>query len=187
MKSRYFKNYFKHNGIVLVCELLIVLLLSLVCAILLDASPKWLAPVLAVAAYMLAELRFMMAYVAKCVKRDHMLAKQAREAQDDRIEREVVVTRQAAPEMPTTPIQITSSADEQEDDEDEDEDEDDFDEEESNEIFIEESEDDDISDFAGEEEETDDEQPNQEYEAEEDEVSEVTDEDDEDIDTFEED
>jgi Na+-transporting NADH:ubiquinone oxidoreductase subunit NqrC len=74
--SRYFKNYFKHNGVVLVCELLIVLLLSLICSILLDGSPRWLTPTLAISAYLLAELRFLMAYIAKCVRRERL----AREA-----------------------------------------------------------------------------------------------------------
>ena len=94
-KSRYLKNYFKHNGLVLVCELLIVLLLSLVCALLLKGKPLWLAPVMAVAAYLLAELRFMMAYIAKCVKRDRMLEEQARataqETEDDIPEGDVEV------------------------------------------------------------------------------------------------
>ena len=79
-KSHYLKNYFKHNGVVLVCELLIVLLLSIACTLLLGGKPAWLAPVLAIVAYILAELRFMMAYIAKCVKRDRMLEAQARAA-----------------------------------------------------------------------------------------------------------
>ena len=68
--TQYLKNYFSHNGIVLACELLIVLLLSLICTMLIGGQPKWLAPTLSVVAYLLAELRFMMAYIAKCVKRD---------------------------------------------------------------------------------------------------------------------
>ncbi len=82
-KSRYLKNYFKHNGMVLICELLIVLLLSLVCTLLLKATPVWFAPVMALAAYLLAELRFMMAYIAKCVKRDSQATAQPRAAQEE--------------------------------------------------------------------------------------------------------
>lgn len=82
-KSRYLKNYFKHNGIVLICELLIVLLLSLVCTLLLKATPVWFAPVMALAAYLLAELRFMMAYIAKCVKRDYQATAQPHTAQEE--------------------------------------------------------------------------------------------------------
>ena len=121
--SRYFKNYFKHNGVVLICELLIVLLLSLICTILLKAQPKWLAPVLAVAAYVLAELRFMMAYVAKCVKRDHLLAQQAREAEEDDVNDEPT----PAPVAPAPVDDIDADDEEDEDDIDA------FDEEEENE------------------------------------------------------
>jgi len=117
--SRYFKNYFKHNGVVLICELLIVLLLSLVCTILLKAQPAWLAPVLAVAAYMLAELRFMMAYVAKCVKRDYLLAQQAREAQED--EEDTPAPVQPAPVAPADEDEEDEDLDEFADEEDEDE------------------------------------------------------------------
>ena len=60
----YSLKYLKSNGVVLLCELLVVFLLGLVCTLLLGGQPLWLAPVLSVVAYILAELRFMMAYVA---------------------------------------------------------------------------------------------------------------------------
>lgn len=75
--NQYLKNYFAHNGVVLLCELLIVLLLSLICTMLIGGQPKWLAPTLSVVAYLLAELRFMMAYIAKCVKRDQAMQAEA--------------------------------------------------------------------------------------------------------------
>ena len=169
-KSRYLKNYFKHNGLVLVCELLIVLLLSLVCALLLKGKPLWLAPVMAVAAYMLAELRFMMAYIAKCVKRDNMLEAQARaneETDDDIPEGDVAEDEEFAPaeeDEEYAEEYLSEDADEEYEDEDA--------------VYDEESE------YADEEEVEQDEEYDA-YEGE-DEVSEVTEEDDEDIDTFEE-
>lgn len=168
--SRYFKNYFKHNGIVLICELLIVLLLSLICTILLKAQPKWLAPVLAVAAYMLAELRFMMAYVAKCVKRDRLLAQQAREAEED--EDEMVAPTPAAAPAPEDDI------DADDEDEAEDDDIDAFDEDEAYYAEEEPSEEEPAQEEEIVEEEAD------EFIIDEDEVSEVSDAEDEEIITF---
>lgn len=66
----YSLKYLKSNGVVLLCELLVVFLLGLVCTLLLGGQPLWLAPVLSVVAYILAELRFMMAYVGKNVNHD---------------------------------------------------------------------------------------------------------------------
>ncbi|MBQ7337881.1 MAG: hypothetical protein IJW40_11830 [Clostridia bacterium] len=162
-KSRYLKNYFKHNGIVLICELLIVLLLSIVCTILLDGSPRWLAPTLAVAAYVLAELRFMMAYIAKCVKRDRMLEEQARAAAEEAAAEEEFSADDAEADEEFAP------ADE---------------EDEVDKYIVDDQDEEDVSDFAGEE---DDEDIDAFDPGEEDEVSEVSDEDDEDIDTFEDD
>lgn len=162
--ARYIKNYLKHNGIVLICELLIVLLLSIICTILLGGSPKWLAPVLAVAAYLLAELRFMMAYMAKCVKRDRMMREQQLAADDD---------ENAEIEGDEIPAESDEEVEEVADDEDV-----------EFSPFIpdeEDEEEEDISDFA--EEDDEDLIP---FDAGEDEVSDVT-EDDEDIDTFDDD
>jgi hypothetical protein len=60
----YMTSYLKNNWLVLVCELVIVLLLALICTVVVGGQPTWLAPSMAVTAYLLAELRFMMAYVA---------------------------------------------------------------------------------------------------------------------------
>lgn len=70
MNNNYMMKYLKNNAVVLVCELIVVLLLSLICTIILGGQPMWLAPTLAVVAYFLAELRFMMAYVASNTRRD---------------------------------------------------------------------------------------------------------------------
>lgn len=68
--GHYMIKYLKNNAIVLLCELIVVLLLGLICTIILGGEPMWLAPLLAVIAYFMAELRFMMAYVATNVRRD---------------------------------------------------------------------------------------------------------------------
>ncbi|MBE6620340.1 MAG: hypothetical protein E7625_03130 [Ruminococcaceae bacterium] len=60
----YMASYLKNNWLVLVCELAIVLLLALICTVVVGGQPAWLTPAMAVTAYLLAELRFMMAYVA---------------------------------------------------------------------------------------------------------------------------
>lgn len=60
----YMKSYLKNNWLVLLCELVIVLLLALICTVVVEGKPAWLAPAMAVTAYLLAEIRFMMAYVA---------------------------------------------------------------------------------------------------------------------------
>lgn len=60
----YMRSYLKNNWLVLVCELVIVLLLALICTVVVGGQPTWLTPAMAVTAYLLAELRFMMAYVA---------------------------------------------------------------------------------------------------------------------------
>lgn len=70
----YAGRYLKNNGIALLCELIVVLLLSLICSILIGAQPMWLAPAMATVAYLIAELRFMMAYVAVNARYDHDLA-----------------------------------------------------------------------------------------------------------------
>jgi Na+-transporting NADH:ubiquinone oxidoreductase subunit NqrC len=173
-KSRYLKNYFKHNGLVLVCELLIVLLLSLVCSLLLKGKPLWLAPVMAVAAYLLAELRFMMAYIAKCVKRDRMLEEQARAAAEE-----------AEDDIPEGDAEEEFAPAEDEEEYAAEDDEAVYDEEGEYEEAVEYDEE---SEYA-EEQEYEEEYEEYEYEGEaEDEVSEVTDADfdaeDEDIDTF---
>ena len=46
----YVGKYLKENGLVLLCELLVVLLLGIICSILLKAEPLWLAHVMAVVA-----------------------------------------------------------------------------------------------------------------------------------------
>ena len=60
----YMRSYLKNNWLVLLCELVIVLLLALICTVVIGGQPAWLTPLMAVTAYLLAEIRFMMAYVA---------------------------------------------------------------------------------------------------------------------------
>ena len=69
----YMAKYLKSNFFVLLCELVIVLLLSLICAVILESQPVWLAPTLATVAYLMAELRFMMAYVATNARHEQEL------------------------------------------------------------------------------------------------------------------
>ena len=71
----YLKSYLKNNWLVLVCELVIVVLLALICTVLIGGQPAWLTPVMALTAYLLAEIRFMMAYIAT-------LASKAQEADE---------------------------------------------------------------------------------------------------------
>lgn len=66
--------YLKNNGLALVCELIVVLLLSLICTIIMDGQPMWLAPTMATITYLIAEIRFMMAYVATNARYDHEMA-----------------------------------------------------------------------------------------------------------------
>ncbi len=77
----YMGKYLKSNFFVLLCELVIVLLLSLICTIILEGEPMWLTPALATVAYLMAEIRFMMAYVATKARHEHEL-EQARLAAD---------------------------------------------------------------------------------------------------------
>lgn len=67
---KYIGKYLKDNVIVLICELVVVLLLGFICSFVVGGEPLWLAPVMAFVAYFLAELRFMMAYVATNARRD---------------------------------------------------------------------------------------------------------------------
>ena len=67
----YMAKYLKNNVVVLICELVIVLLLSVICTVILEGDPVWLAPVLALVAYLMAEVRFMMAYIATNARQDH--------------------------------------------------------------------------------------------------------------------
>ncbi len=71
----YVAKYLKNNALVLVCELIVVLLLSLICAIIMEAEPMWLAPLIAVVTYLIAEVRFMMAYVATNARHEQEMAK----------------------------------------------------------------------------------------------------------------
>ena len=68
--ENYIGKYLKSNALVLVCELAVVLLLGFICAFIVNADPLWLAPVLAFVAYLMAELRFMMSYMAEQARRD---------------------------------------------------------------------------------------------------------------------
>ena len=162
--ARYIKNYLKHNGVVLICELLIVLLLSIICSILLGGTPRWLAPTLSITAYLLAELRFMMAYFAKCVKRDRIMREQQLAAEADEnaeIEGNEITPDEAQAEEPAEnedTEEITPFLPDLDDDEETD------------------------SDFA-EEEEAEELIP---FDSLDDEVSDISEGDDEDIDTFKE-
>ena len=66
----YLKRYLKNNVAVLFFELIIIVLLALICTLLLGGEPVWLGPALALFAYLLAELRFMMAYIASEARKD---------------------------------------------------------------------------------------------------------------------
>lgn len=66
----YMRSYLKSNALVLFFELIVIVLLALVCTMLLGGTPLWLGPVMAFVAYLLAELRFMMAYVASNLSKD---------------------------------------------------------------------------------------------------------------------
>lgn len=66
----YMRSYLKSNALVLFFELIVIVLLALVCAMLLGGTPLWLGPAMAFVAYLLAELRFMMAYVASNLSKD---------------------------------------------------------------------------------------------------------------------
>ena len=69
-KDSAIKRYFKENLVVLLFELIIVVLLACICSLMLGGEPVWLAPTLAVFAYLMAELRFMMSYMAEQARRD---------------------------------------------------------------------------------------------------------------------
>ncbi len=77
----YIKSYLKSNVLVLLCELVIVALLAVLCTVIVDAKPAWLPPLMAVCAYLLAEIRFLMAYVATNARREAEEA--AKEAAED--------------------------------------------------------------------------------------------------------
>lgn len=67
-KDSNLKRYLKENLVVLLFELVIVVLLACICSLMMGGKPAWLAPTLAVFAYLMAELRFMMSYMAHCAK-----------------------------------------------------------------------------------------------------------------------
>lgn len=93
----YVAKYLKNNALVLVCELVVVLLLSLICSIIMEAEPMWLAPLIAVVTYLVAELRFMMAYVATNARHEHDMAV----AKGEIDEAEDEETAEAEDEQPT--------------------------------------------------------------------------------------
>ena len=79
----YLKSYIKNNIAVLIFELIIIVLLASICTVLLGGQPVWLGPVLALCAYLLAELRFMMAYVASTARKDAEAAETENDAEDE--------------------------------------------------------------------------------------------------------
>ena len=93
----YVAKYLKNNALVLLCELVVVLLLSLICTIIMEADPLWLAPVIAVVTYLVAEVRFMMAYVATNARHEHDMAVAKGELAEDEQENE----QEPAQEEPT--------------------------------------------------------------------------------------
>jgi hypothetical protein len=93
----YVAKYLKNNALVLLCELVVVLLLSLICTIIMEADPLWLAPVIAVVTYLVAEVRFMMAYVATNARHEHDMAVAKGELAEDEQENE----QEPAEEEPT--------------------------------------------------------------------------------------
>lgn len=100
----YIGKYFKSNGIVLLLELLVVALVSVICSVVLSAEPVWLGAVLALMAYLIAETRFMMAYVAKNVNHDLEEAeKQTKESTDDSFVRDAAGEEMAEEEPLSSP------------------------------------------------------------------------------------
>ena len=81
--DRSLKQYFKENLVVLLFELVIVLLLSCICTLMLGGKPAWLPPVLAVFAYLMAEMRFLMAYLAGCSHKEPEASSEDMEDEDD--------------------------------------------------------------------------------------------------------
>lgn len=96
----YMKSYLKNNWLVLLCELVIVLLLALICTVVMEGKPAWLAPAMAVTAYLLAEIRFMMAYVATIAGK----AQKEDEAEDEEVpEEDLLPPEVSEPEMVEEP------------------------------------------------------------------------------------
>jgi len=82
-KDNYLKAYLKENLVVLLFELVIVVLLACICSLMLGGEPVWLAPVLAVFAYLMDELRFMMSYIATCARKAREEAEASQTAAHD--------------------------------------------------------------------------------------------------------
>ena len=103
----YLKSYIKNNVAVLIFELIIIVLLASICTVLLGGQPIWLGPVLALFAYLLAELRFMMAYVASAARKDA-------EAENEVADEMEAAPEESADEKPETvaPAIVTPTAEE---------------------------------------------------------------------------
>jgi hypothetical protein len=84
----YLKSYLKNNLAVLVFELIIIMLLAVICTVLLGGEPLWLGPVLTLCAYLLAELRFMMSYVASKTRKQAETEQEASKQMPDELEEE---------------------------------------------------------------------------------------------------
>ncbi len=107
----YLKSYLKNNWLVLVCELVIVVLLALICTILIGGQPAWLTPVMALTAYLLAEIRFMMAYIATLATKAQETGDADEEAEEDDLVPVSVTESEATEEIPQDEA-VTESADE---------------------------------------------------------------------------
>ena len=107
----YLKSYLKNNWLVLVCELVIVVLLALICTILIGGQPAWLTPVMALTAYLLAEIRFMMAYIATLATKAQETGDADEEAEEDDL-MPVSVTEPEAAEEISQDEAVTEAADE---------------------------------------------------------------------------
>jgi hypothetical protein len=107
----YLKSYLKNNWLVLVCELVIVVLLALICTILIGGQPAWLTPVMALTAYLLAEIRFMMAYIATLATKAQETGDADEEAEEDDL-MPVSVTEPEATEEISQDEVVTEPADE---------------------------------------------------------------------------
>ena len=94
----YMRSYLKNNWMVLICELTIVLLLALICTIVVGGQPTWLTPTMVVAAYVLAELRFMMAYVATVATKAEAAAANEEALQAEEEESDVAACAEESPE-----------------------------------------------------------------------------------------
>ena len=107
----YLKSYLKNNLAVLIFELIIIVLLAVVCTVLLGGEPVWLGSVLALCAYLLAELRFMMSYVASKTRKQAEAEQEALKQMPDELEEEGKESEQVQDAFVSPAIAQTASYD----------------------------------------------------------------------------